>query len=332
MSALRLVITWPGIWSDINQHALKEESTYQQPGHLFTEKCKTGGGGEDVEGGGSDLDGAEQTGDLDHDKHNLWYTENMEDDNADDKAHQDEDKESILSIMSMDEDVPTLNESSLNLLLNSMQKVIQRGKSAVAKGIKATYAVKVGQKQSGRSERREKSKKQTEYEEGLRGGNQLENWFKKQTEVEADVVENGSDEDITAGSSRSQAIKLQEASEESKHDDETATLPPSTRALSPAISTGGEVESGEPEPEHAITDSPSHDQEFGANAQPLSDLSESELPSTAVPNIASLVVARASQSYEDVLVAFVDSMDGWITSSLAIAHAVECGLWLARKL
>jgi hypothetical protein len=118
------------------------------------------------------LDGAEQKGDLDHDEHDPWYTENMEDDDANDTAHQDVDKESILSIMSMDEDVPTLNESSLNLFLKramlGMQEVIQRGKSAVAKGMKATYAVKVGQKQSGRSESREKRKKETEYKEGLR--------------------------------------------------------------------------------------------------------------------------------------------------------------------
>ena len=256
-------------------------------GTYSQKKTRQEGGGEDVEGGGSDLDEAEQMEDLDHDEHNLWYTENMEDDNADDTAHQDEDKESILSIMSMDEDVPTLNESSLNLFLKKamlgMQEVVQRGKSAVAKGIKATYAVKVGQKQSGRNERRGKSKKQTEYEEGLQGGNQLENWFKKLTEVEADVAENGSDEDITAGSSRSQAIELQEESEESEYDNETVTLPPLTRVPSPAILIGGEVE---PEPEHAITGSLSHGQEFSANVQPLSDLSETELPNTAVPNIA----------------------------------------------
>lgn len=191
-------------------------------------KARQGGGGDDVEGGESDLDGAEQMGDLDHDEHDPWYTENMEDDDADDIAHQDVDKESILSIMSMDEDVPTLDESSLNLFLKKamlgMQEVIQRGKSAVAKGIKATYAVKVDQKQSGWSERRVKRKKETEYEEGLRGGNQLENWFKKQTGVKADVAEDGRDEDITTGSSISQVIELQEESE-SKHDDKMATLP-----------------------------------------------------------------------------------------------------------
>ena len=29
---------------------------------------------------------------------------------------------------------------------------------------------------------------------------------------------------------------------------------------------------------------------------------------------------------------FIDSKDGWITSSLAVAHAAEHGPWLARKL
>ena len=204
------------------------------------------------------MDGAEQMGDLDHDEHDPWYTENMEDDDADDTACQDVDKESILSIMSVDEDVPTLDESSLNLFLKKamlgMQEVVQRGESAVAKGIKATYAVKVGQKQSGRSERREKRKKQTEYEEGLRGGNQLENWFKKQTGVKADAAEDRRDEDIATGSSRSQVIELWEESEsESEHDDEMVTLPPLKWAVSPAISSGGEVES---ESEPAI--GPSH--------------------------------------------------------------------------
>ena len=249
----------------------------------YSQKKARQEGGDDVEGGESDLDGAEQMGDLDHDEHVPWYTEIMEDDDADDTACQDVDKESILSIMSVDEDVPTLDESSLNLFLKKamlgMQEVVQRGKSAVAKGIKATYAVKVGQKQSGRSERREKRKKQTEYEEGLQGGNQLENWFKKRTGVKADAVEDRRDEDIATGSSRSQAIELREESEsESEHDDETATLPPSTRAVSPAISSGGEVES---ESKPAID--PSHDRESVTNAQPSSDL----LSPAAIPDIVS---------------------------------------------
>ena len=229
-------------------------------------------GGDDVEGGESDLDGAKQMGDLDHDEHVPWYTENMEDDDADDTACQDVDKESILSIMSVDEDVPTLDESSINLFLKKamlgMQEVVQQGESAVAKGIKPTYAVKVGQKQSGQSERREKRKKQTEYEEGLQGGNQPENWFKKWTGVKADAAEDRMDKDIATGSSRSQAIELREKSEsESEHDDETATLPPLMRAVSPAISSGREVGS---ESEPAI--GPSHDQEFITQAQPSSNL------------------------------------------------------------
>jgi hypothetical protein len=181
-------------------------------------------------------------------------------------------------------------ENGCNLFLKKamlgMQEIVLRGKSAVAKGIKATYAVKVGQKQLGRSERREKRKKQTEYEEGLRGGNQLENWFKKRTGVKADVTEDGRDKDTTTGSSRSQAIELQEESE-SEHDDETATLPPSTRAPSLAISSGGEVESGESESEPAID--PSHDRESVTNVQPSSNLS-----SPAVPNI-------MSQAPEDII-------------------------------
>jgi len=356
----------------------------------YSQKKARQEGGDDVEGGESDLDGAEQMGDLDHDEHVPWYTEIMEDDDADDTACQDVDKESILSIMSVDEDVPTLDESSLNLFLKKamlgMQEVVQRGESAVAKGIKATYAVKVGQKQSGRSERREKRKKQTEYEEGLQGGNQLENWFKKRTGVKADAVEDRRDEDIATGSSRSQAIELREESEsEPEHDDETATLPPSTRAVSPAISSGGEVES---ESEPAID--PSHDRESVTNAQPSSDL----LSPAAIPDIVSrrapedvidcdeeqsenpqapeIGISEPPPSLEDALAAlkaiklvlkprrecgigskdpridlllrgrldlmkmflwhFFDSTDGWIVSSLAVAHAAERGPWLARKL
>lgn len=360
-------------------------------GTYSQKKARQGGGGDDVGlEGGEYASGAEQMGDLDHDEHDSWYTENMEDDDADDTAHQDVDKVSILSIMSMDEDVPTLNESSLNLFLKKamlgMQNVVQRGKSAVAKGMKATYAVKVGQKQSGRSERREKRRKVTEYEEGLQGGNQLENWFKKRTGVNADVAEYGRDEDITTGSSRLRAIKLREESEsdsESEHDDETsATLPPSTRAPSPAISSGEELEL---EPEPAINSS--HDREYVANVQPSSDLL-----SPAVPNVASrapedvdcdeeqsenpqapeIGVFEPPPSVADALAAlkaiklvlkprrecgigskdpridlllrgrldlmkmflwhFVDSTDGWIASSLAVAHAAERGPWLARKL
>ena len=254
-------------------------------GTYSQKKARQGGGGDDVGlEGGEYASGAERMGDVDHDEHDSWYTENVEDDDADDTAHQDVDKVSILSIMSMDEDVPTLNESSLNLFLKKamlgMQKVVQRGKSAVAKGMKATYAVKVGQKQSGRSERRAKRRKVTEYEEGLQGGNQLENWFKKRTGVNADVAEYRRDEDITTRSSRLRAIELREESEsdsKSEHDDETATLAPSTRAPSPAISSGEELES---EPEPAIDSS--HDRGYVANVQPSSDL-----PSPAVPNVAS---------------------------------------------
>jgi len=46
-------------------------------------------------------------------------------------------------------------------------------------------------------------KKQAKYEEGVIGGYQLQNWFKKQTEVKANVAENGSDEDLAVRSSRS---------------------------------------------------------------------------------------------------------------------------------
>jgi len=88
-----------------------------------------------------------------------------------------------------------------------MQNVVQRGKSAVAKGMKAIYAVKVGQKQSGRSERREKRGKLT----GMRrtsGREPAGELVQKADKSHADVAEYGRDEDITTGSSRFGQIEL----------------------------------------------------------------------------------------------------------------------------
>ena len=62
-----------------------------------------------------------------------------------------DDRESILSNISDDEDVPASDVEALNAFLaravRNMKEVVKRGQSAV-KGIKATYAVKVAQQQS----------------------------------------------------------------------------------------------------------------------------------------------------------------------------------------
>ena len=80
------------------------------------------------------------------------------------------DRYSILSELSEDEDVPASDSLTLNIFLqramNGMQEVVKRGRIAAEKGIRAVYAVKLGQQQSKRTEYYHKQKKREAEEEG----------------------------------------------------------------------------------------------------------------------------------------------------------------------
>ena len=80
-----------------------------------------------------------------------WGTGNIKD-ACDGGAPAEIETESILFTLSEDEDVPTSDAATLNAFLkksgSSMQDTVKRGRDAAVKGIKATYAVKVGQEQS----------------------------------------------------------------------------------------------------------------------------------------------------------------------------------------
>ena len=84
-----------------------------------------------------------------------WETGYIED-ACDDQATVEDEIESILSTLSEDEDVPTSDAASLNAFLKkavrNMKEVVKRGKDVALRGIKANYAVKVGQKQSRHTE------------------------------------------------------------------------------------------------------------------------------------------------------------------------------------
>jgi hypothetical protein len=93
--------------------------------------------------------------------------------------------ESILSEMSEDEDVPTLDAAGLSAFLqkaaDGLQEFIRRGSSAAMRGAKATYAVKIGQQQSRHTENRNKQKLLEAHREGIEGGNKITRWFHKKS-------------------------------------------------------------------------------------------------------------------------------------------------------
>jgi hypothetical protein len=108
-----------------------------------------------------------------------WGTGNPEEDHnlpANDMLE----RESILSELSQDEDVPTSDPLSLNRFLaramSRMQEVVKRGKAAAAKGIRSTYAVKIGQKQSKRTINRHLQEEKHAIAAGQKNG-VLERWL-----------------------------------------------------------------------------------------------------------------------------------------------------------
>src|SRR5882724_11649868 len=95
------------------------------------------------------------------------------------EAHDEiQDTISILSDLSEEEDVPNSDQHTLNIFLQkamkNMEESIKRGRNGSAK---ASYAVKIGQKQARRTENCHTQKKRKALEEGWQGGNLITNWF-----------------------------------------------------------------------------------------------------------------------------------------------------------
>jgi len=111
-----------------------------------------------------------------------WNTEAIDEENiggdASEANDENQDTISILSDISEEEDVPNSDQHTLNIFLqkamNNMEGSIKRGSNGSAK---ATYAVRIGQKQARRTEYRHTQNKKRALEEGQQGGNQITNWF-----------------------------------------------------------------------------------------------------------------------------------------------------------
>jgi len=109
-----------------------------------------------------------------------WDTEATDEENiggdaseAHDEIH---DTISILSDLSEEEEVPNSDQHTLNISLqkamNNMEETIKRGRNG-----KASYAVKIGQKQARRTDNCHTQQKRKALEEGPQGGNLITNWF-----------------------------------------------------------------------------------------------------------------------------------------------------------
>jgi primosomal protein N' len=170
-----------------------------------------------------------------------WETGSIEN-TCDDRATVETEIESILSILSEDEDVPTSDAASLNAFLkkavSNMKEVLKRGRDAALRGVKGNYAVKVGQRQSRWTENEKKQRKVAALREGIRGGNQITNWFQKKPPAH--------EHDLMIGASISQSLVARSVVTEPEVEnssEEEPSLPPSTQASTQAPSPIGSLSS-----------------------------------------------------------------------------------------
>src|SRR5882724_11417873 len=120
------------------------------------------------------------------------------------EAHDEiQDTISILSDLSEEEDVPNSDQHTLNIFLqkamNNMEESTKRGSNGSAK---ASYAVKIGQKQARRTENHHTQQKRKALEEGQQGGNLITKWFQPKggphtITVQEDQVTYDQDPEIT---------------------------------------------------------------------------------------------------------------------------------------
>jgi len=97
-------------------------------------------------------------------------------------SNDDDDRESILSNLSEQHELP-FEEKSLNEILKramkSVSEVVKRGKRATRNGLKVTYAMKIGQKKPTRTEFHNARTKKDTLATSARDGNCLSQWFTK---------------------------------------------------------------------------------------------------------------------------------------------------------
>ena len=174
--------------------------------------------------------------------------------------------ESILSEMSEDEDVPTLDAAGLSAFLqkaaDGLQEFIRRGSSAAMRGAKATYAVKIGQRQSRHTENWNKQKLLEAHHEGIEGGNKITRWFHKKS-APGHEPPAGHDNASTSQSAIYNSTMATEVEESSLTDDKIPLLPPSTQvpsSVASSISESGSLfDITQSLPEFALPDSQDQD-------------------------------------------------------------------------
>jgi hypothetical protein len=294
----------------------------------------------------------------------------------------DDEIESILSKMSEDEDVPTSDAHTLNGFLmkaaKNIQEVVKRSRDAAMKGLKATYAVKLGQTQSKRTINRHKQANVAAQREGIQGGNEITKWFRRQSETQDKSLRSRSGKSngrsLSAESIRGD-LAMEEEEDELESEDEPS-MPPSTRAPSPSLSetsNNGDEFTDRLRKNHAadseerfeptsMVDIPpavasevDRDEEQSDRPQaPERGLFEPppslESARSALAGIKLVLnppqdtgVGHKDPGYDlllrgrlDLMKMFlwryIDSLDGWIASSLQVAHAAERGPWLAKRL
>ena len=110
-----------------------------------------------------------------------WNTEAIDEENiGGDASEANDENQDMISILSdiSEEDVPNSDQHTLNIFLqkamNNMEGSIKRGSNSSAK---ATYAVRIGQKQARRTEYQHTQNKKRALEEGWKSGNLITNWF-----------------------------------------------------------------------------------------------------------------------------------------------------------
>jgi len=134
-----------------------------------------------------------------------WDTEAMDEENIGGDASEahDEIQDTISIPSDLSEDVPNSDQHTLNIFLqkamNNMEESIKRGSNCSAK---ASYAVKIGQKQARRTENHHTQQKRKALEQGQQGGNLITNWFQLKggphtIHVQEDRVTYIQDPDIT---------------------------------------------------------------------------------------------------------------------------------------
>jgi hypothetical protein len=227
---------------------------------------------------------------------------------------------------------------------------------------KANYAMKVGQKQSRCTETWKEQSKVMALREGIQGGNQITNWFQKKppTDEHDSMIDASTAQSVAAQSSAMDEPSLPPSTQAS------------TRAASPVVSqlsseNGSEhdimqsssveerIAGNVTETVESVTGAVNCDDEQSNCPQAPEKGFFERPPSIDAAKLALAAIKLVLKPHRDTgagykdpqidllmwghldlmklfLWQYIDSDDGWIASSLQVAHAAERGPWLAKQL